>query len=71
MSPRFVGSAYDRGSKATFVGNRMGDQKFIISSSSVLRKARYPVGPAVFVVVSTHQAALGGGLWPVLLVGNP
>jgi hypothetical protein len=31
----------DRGSKATLVGpNRMDGQKFIISSSSVLRKAR-------------------------------
>jgi hypothetical protein len=29
--------------------------------------------PAAFAVVSTHQSALGprGGLWPVLLVGNP
>jgi hypothetical protein len=29
--------------------------------------------PAAFAVVCTHQSALGsrGGLWPVLLVGNP
>jgi hypothetical protein len=32
-----------------------------------------PLVPAAFAVVSTHQSALGprGGLWPVLLVGNP
>jgi hypothetical protein len=29
--------------------------------------------PAAFVVISTNQSALGsrGGLWPVLLLGNP
>jgi hypothetical protein len=32
----------------------MGDQKCIISSSSVLRKARQAVDPG-YVVVSTHQ----------------
>jgi hypothetical protein len=36
MALRSVRSAYDRGSQATFVGHRMGDQKFINSSSSVL-----------------------------------
>jgi hypothetical protein len=33
---RSVRSAYDRGSSATLVGNRMGDQNFNISSSSVV-----------------------------------
>jgi hypothetical protein len=36
----------------------MGDQKFIISSSSVLRKAVKPLIPAAFAVVSTHHPAL-------------
>jgi hypothetical protein len=51
-----------RSRKLSNVGShRMGDQKFVISSSVL-------VGPA-FVVVSSHQSALGphGGLWPVLL----
>jgi hypothetical protein len=32
-----------------------------------------PLVPDEFAVVSTHQPALGlrGGLWPVILVGNP
>jgi hypothetical protein len=32
-----------------------------------------PLVPSVFVVVSTHQPALGprGGLWPVLFMCNP
>jgi hypothetical protein len=43
--------------------------KCIISSSSVLRKARQAV-PVEFAKVNTHQPALGprGGLWPVLLM---
>jgi hypothetical protein len=38
MAPWLVHSTCDRGSEATFaiVGHRMGDQKFIIWSSSVL-----------------------------------
>jgi hypothetical protein len=60
MAPRSVRSAYDRGSQATLVGYRMVNQKFIISSSSVLA------------VVINQQSALGPceGLWLVLLVGN-
>jgi hypothetical protein len=45
MALRAVRSAYNRESQATLVGHRMGDQQFIISSSSVLRKARKAVGP--------------------------
>jgi hypothetical protein len=48
-----------------------GDQKFIISRTSVIQKTRgvvEPLVPAAFAVVSTHQPALGphGGLWPSL-----
>jgi hypothetical protein len=48
----------------------MGNQKFIVSSSSVLRKAHKLLVPAEFAVVSTHQPALvlRGGLWSVLLM---
>jgi hypothetical protein len=45
----------------------LGGQEFIISSSSVLRKARKLLVQAAFVVVSTHQSALGlrrKGLYP-------
>jgi hypothetical protein len=52
---------------SALVSHWMGDLKFTISSFSVLYV------PAVFAVVSARQSALGqpGGLWPVLLVGNP
>jgi hypothetical protein len=42
----------------------MGDQKFIISSSSVLGKVREAVGPAVFAVVSTLCVIHKEGLCP-------
>jgi hypothetical protein len=38
------------------VSHWMGDKKFIISSSSVLRKARSAVGPGCVAVVSTHSS---------------
>jgi hypothetical protein len=80
MVPRSVRLACDRGSYAPLVGHPMGDQKFIISNSEefltcIPKHGRHvkPLVPAAFAVVSTHQSALGprGGLWPVLLVGNP
>jgi hypothetical protein len=42
-------------------------------ASPCFRRHIEPLIPAAFAVVSTHQPALGprGGLWPVLLVGNP
>jgi hypothetical protein len=52
MALQSVGA--DRGSLATLVSHRMGDQNCIISSSSVLRKAR--LVPATFAVVSIHQS---------------
>jgi hypothetical protein len=63
---------YDSSEDRRLRSRKLSNQKVIISSSSVLRKARKPV-PAAFAVVSTQQSALGprGGLWPLLLVGNP
>jgi hypothetical protein len=53
----------------------MGDQKFKLLSSAPPCFGRHvkPLVPAAFVVVSTHQPALGprGGLWPVFLMCNP
>jgi hypothetical protein len=72
MAPRSVRSVCDYRSEATLVGHWMHDQNFIISSFSVLRKARLLV-PAAFAVVSTHQSLLGlrGELWPVLRTYDP
>jgi hypothetical protein len=70
MAPRSVRFSV-RSWKLSKVGHWMGDQKFIISSSSVLRGRHVkPLVPAAFEVVSTHQSVLSprGGLWPVLLM---
>jgi hypothetical protein len=70
MAPRSVRFGV-RSWKLSKGSHWMGDQKFIISSSSVLRNVK-PLIPAEFAVVSTHQPSLDprGGLWPVLLMCN-
>jgi hypothetical protein len=69
VSALSVVSACDRGSLATLVGHRMGDQKFTVSSFGRHVK---PLVAAEFAVASTHQSALvRGELWPVLLMWNP
>jgi hypothetical protein len=52
---------------------RMGDQNFLSRAPPCFGRHVKPLVPAAFAVVSTQQSALGprGGLWPVLLVGNP
>jgi hypothetical protein len=45
MAPRYVRSDCDMGSKANFVGHRMGDQKLIISSSFVFGRHVKPLLP--------------------------
>jgi hypothetical protein len=47
--------------------------KNVLSRAPCFGRHVKPLVPAVFAVVSTYQSALGwrGGLWPVLLVGNP
>jgi hypothetical protein len=61
-----------RSPKLCNVGQSLGDQKFTISSSSVLQKAHRAVGPGCL-QLSTHQPPLcpRGGLRPVLLMCNP
>jgi hypothetical protein len=64
MAPRLVRSVCDRESYATLIRHRMGDQKFIVSSS-VLWKARSAVGPScicvgydLFFLCLTHEEGL-------------
>jgi hypothetical protein len=54
------------------VGHRMGDHILSRAPPCFARHVK-PLVPAIFAVVRTHQPALGprGGLWPVLLVGDP
>jgi hypothetical protein len=69
MPPRSVCSRSDRGSYILVV-HRIGDQKLIISRSSVLRK---PLVLAAFAIIGTHQFTLGsrGGLWLILFMCDP
>jgi hypothetical protein len=48
------------------------DQNLLCRAPPCLRHVK-PLVPAAFAVVSTHQSALGprGGLWLVLVVGDP
>jgi hypothetical protein len=54
------------------VSHRRGDQNLLSRAPPCFEKQVKPLVPAAFVVVSTHQLALGprGGLRPVLLICN-
>jgi hypothetical protein len=72
VNPQSVRSTYDRGSLTTSVIGWV-TKNLLSRAPPCFGRHVKPLVLAVFAVVSTHQFALGlrGGLWPVLLVGNP